>query len=79
MYPNIVRQYNHGSSLYHLEGNIKDLSDLTKAIFNLAYIRNIDIQAKHLAGKQNIHEDIRKQYISVEIRPSNFQISQQTI
>ena len=43
--------------LNHLGGNIKDLSDLTKAIFNLAYIHNIDIQAKHLAGKQNIHAD----------------------
>ena len=31
--------------LNHLGGNIKDLSDLTKAIFNLAYSHNIYMQA----------------------------------
>ena len=43
--------------LNHLGGNIKDLSDLTKSIFNLAFTHKIDIQAKHLAGKQNTHAD----------------------
>ena len=70
--------------LNHLGGNIKDLSDLTKAIFNLAYTYNIDIQAKHLAGKQNIHADraltdIREQYVSVETGSSHFQTSKPVV
>ena len=41
----------------NLGGNVPELTALTKSIYSVVYQNNIQIQAKHLAGRINCHAD----------------------
>ena len=70
--------------LNHLGGNIKDLSDLTKDIFNLAYTHNIRYSSQTFSGEtkhscRQALTNIRKTVNSVETRSSHFQTSKPVV
>lgn len=43
--------------LNHLGGSVKELSDMAKAIWSLAFHHSIQISARYLAGKENVLAD----------------------